>query len=68
MPGTCSSENHRPGACMPSTAKTLAEFVTEITQERSASLPTEVITVSETLAKWLNSRKAQLSLRPMCHY
>jgi hypothetical protein len=82
VPEPCSSENHRPGACMPSPAKTatdksgthstfhgtkkeasiaLAGFVTEITEERSTSLPTEAITVSETLTKWLNWRKAQLT-------
>jgi integrase len=39
----------------------LAAFVTEVAKERTASSPTEAITVSQTLSKWLNSRKAQLS-------
>ena len=39
----------------------LAAFVTEVAKERAASSPAETITVSETLSKWLNSRKAQLS-------
>ena len=39
----------------------LAAFVTEVAKEKTASLPAEAITVSQTLNKWLNSRKAQLS-------
>jgi integrase len=39
----------------------LAAFVTEVAKERTASSPAEAITVSQTLSKWLNSRKAQLS-------
>jgi integrase len=39
----------------------LAAFVTEVAKERTESSPAEAITVSQTLSKWLNSRKAQLS-------
>jgi hypothetical protein len=39
----------------------LAALVTEIAKEKTASSPAEAITVSQTLSKWLNSRKAQLS-------
>ncbi len=39
----------------------LAAFVTEVAKERTASSPAEAITVSQTLSKWLHSRKAQLS-------
>ena len=39
----------------------LAAFVTEVAKDRSASSPAEPITVSQTLGKWLDSRRAQLS-------
>ena len=39
----------------------MAAFVTEVAKEKSASSPAESITVSQTLSKWLNSRKARLS-------
>jgi integrase len=39
----------------------LAAFVTEVAKDRSSSSAAETITVSQTLDKWLNSRKAQLS-------
>ena len=39
----------------------LAAFVTEVAKDRSTSSASEPITVSQTLDKWLNSRKAQLS-------
>jgi integrase len=39
----------------------LAAFVTEVAKDRTASSPAEAITVSQTLAKWLDSRKARLS-------
>ncbi len=39
----------------------LAAFVTQVAKEKDVSSPAESITVSQTLSKWLNSRKAQLS-------
>jgi integrase len=39
----------------------LAAFVTYVAKERTASSQAEAITVSQTLSKWLDSRKAQLS-------
>ena len=39
----------------------LAAFVTDVAKERTTSSPAEAITVSQTLSKWLDSRKAQLS-------
>jgi phosphoenolpyruvate carboxylase len=46
----------------------LVAFVTEVTKERTASSSAEAITVSQTLSKWLNSRKAQLSLATTDRY
>lgn len=39
----------------------LAAFVTEVAKDKSTSSAAEPITVSQTLDKWLNSRRAQLS-------
>jgi integrase len=39
----------------------LAALVTEVAKERTVSSLAEAITVSQTLSKWLNSRKAQIS-------
>ncbi|HWF17401.1 MAG TPA: site-specific integrase, partial [Acidimicrobiales bacterium] len=39
----------------------LAAFVTEVAKDKSTSSATEQITVSQTLEKWLDSRRAQLS-------
>ena len=39
----------------------LAAFVTEVAKDRSTSSAAEPITVSQTLEKWLNSRKAEFS-------
>lgn len=39
----------------------LAAFVTEVAKDRNASSPAEPITVSQTLSKWLVSRRARLS-------
>ena len=39
----------------------LAAFVAKVAKVRSASSPAEPITVSQTLGKWLDSRRAQLS-------
>jgi integrase len=39
----------------------LAAFVTEVAKEKATSSPAESVTVSQTLSKWLDSRKAQLS-------
>jgi integrase len=39
----------------------LAAFVTEVAKDRNTSSAAESITVLQTLDKWLNSRKAQLS-------
>lgn len=39
----------------------LAAFVTEVAKDRNASSPAEPITVSQTLNKWLDSRRVQLS-------
>lgn len=42
-------------------AAALAAFVTEVAKDRTASSPAEPITVAQTLSKWLDSRRAQLS-------
>lgn len=39
----------------------LAAFVTEVAKDRNASVAAEPMTVSQTLEKWLDSKKAQLS-------
>jgi integrase len=39
----------------------LAAFVTDVAKDRNATVAAEPITVSQTLTKWLDSKKAQLS-------
>ena len=46
----------------------LAAFVTEVAKDRNASSVAESITVSQTLDKWLDSRRAQLSLATTDRY